>query len=72
MEKKNDDDSNGDEDGEDQPFRQGAPGSFEESVSKRPAICCSNLRPGLTIILKHGKKKGNSVLSEAQAGVAQW
>jgi hypothetical protein len=72
LEKKNDDDSNGDENGEDQSFRQGTPRSFEESVSERPKICCTNFRSGLTTILKHGKKKGNSVLWELKAGVAQW
>ena len=67
LEKKNDDDSNGDEDGEDQSFRQGTPRGFEESVSKRPGICYSNFGPGLTTILKHGKKKGNSVLLEFES-----
>ena len=67
LEKKNDDNSNGDEDGEDQPFRQSTPRSFEESVSKRPGICYSNFGPGLTTILKHGKKKGNSVLLEFES-----
>jgi hypothetical protein len=70
--KKNEDDSNGDKDGDDQSFRQGTPGSFEASVSKRPAIYGSNFRPGLTIILKHGGKKRKSALLEARAGVAPW
>jgi len=72
LEKKNDDDSNGDENGEDQPFRQSSSRSFEESVSERPKICCTNFCSGLTTILRHGKKKRNSVLLEAHAGVAQW
>jgi hypothetical protein len=62
LEKKNEDDSNGDENGEDQSFRQGTLRGFQESVSERPRICYTNFCSGLTTILKHGKKKGNSVL----------
>jgi hypothetical protein len=72
LEKKNEDDSNGDEDREDKSFWQCHSRSFEESVSKHSTICFSNFRPGLTTILKHDKKKRNNVLSELEAGVAQW
>ena len=72
MEKKNEEDSKGDEDGENQSLRQGTPRGFEESVSRRPAIYCFNFRLGLTTILKHGKKKRNRYLTEVRAGVAQW
>ncbi len=71
MEKKKEDDSNGDEDGDDQSFRQGNPRGFEESASERPKICCTDFRSGFTTILRHGEKKRKSDLMELTAGIAQ-
>jgi hypothetical protein len=45
--------------------------SFEESFLKYLMICFSKFPAGLTTILKHGKKKRNTVLLKLKAGVAQ-
>ena len=72
MEKKNENDSNGDEDREDKSFWQCHSKISKEFISKHSMSCSSGFYLALTTILKHDKKKGNNVLLKLDAGVAQW